>query len=639
MRYSLTLPALCGFIALQAQNYQLSPGFGTGGAVHVDVFPGGDAANSHALYSNGKLLITGFGYYIGLNSFHTSMMRIDTVCGALDPTFGGTGTVAHTHEQRTICLNMTLQPDGRIVCCGMIAPDNAGSQQWPGVFRYLANGSVDSTFNGTGYNRLQFNGGTGSFSACFVNADGTITCTAASFASGVGAMRFMADGTLDPTFGAGGTALLPANFTATEKGSGVMRPDGSVMAISITYTGNGSDNQLVLAQFDANGAPDPNFGSGGLVLSPVFVNGGAASGGMGASLLPDGRLLVSCTGVDVNGGFLMARFLPNGTLDSTYATNGVSLVTLGSYILGNSHTVLADGSTLQFGTTNGHGLIIARDAEGQVLDSFGTNGLVEATFSNSVEFLGGLQLPSGRIIAYGNYAEEILAARLTTDPEAEHFVDLGADIAGCEGTPVVLDAGSAAAYVWNDNSTEQTLAVTASGTYSVMVTDANGCMDADVVDVTLWPPPSQPMINVADFELSTTAVGDLQWYLDGGAIGGATGPAYSVTENGDYTVSVTDVNGCTSTSAPVSIINVGIGAVNDQGAWSVSPNPATDHLTVTGPVSFARTQASVIDGTGRRIALAWTGTRTLGVDQLAPGSYLLELTDGAAMVRQRFMKN
>ncbi|MCC7332846.1 MAG: hypothetical protein IT232_09580, partial [Flavobacteriales bacterium] len=64
-------------------------------------------------------------------------------------------------------------------------------------------------------------------------------------------------------------------------------------------------------------------------------------------------------------------------------------------------------------------------------------------------------------------------------------VNLGADAGYCAGTPFTLDAGNAgSSYLWSDNSSNQTLDVTTSGTYSVTVTDGNGCIGKDTITVT-----------------------------------------------------------------------------------------------------------------------------------------------------------
>ncbi|MBW7846214.1 MAG: hypothetical protein H3C45_11340, partial [Bacteroidia bacterium] len=66
-------------------------------------------------------------------------------------------------------------------------------------------------------------------------------------------------------------------------------------------------------------------------------------------------------------------------------------------------------------------------------------------------------------------------------------VNLGTDITACNDTTVVLDAGNPGmTYLWSNNSTNQTLAVSASGTYWVKVTDPNtGCSSTDTTIVNI----------------------------------------------------------------------------------------------------------------------------------------------------------
>jgi hypothetical protein len=91
-------------------------------------------------------------------------------------------------------------------------------------------------------------------------------------------------------------------------------------------------------------------------------------------------------------------------------------------------------------------------------------------------------------------------------------VDLGADITTCDyEAPVTLNAGSHTSYLWNNNATSATISVTASGTYSVSVSNVAGCSNTDEVIVTLqdcagiketqifaniYPNPTSGMVNI-----------------------------------------------------------------------------------------------------------------------------------------------
>jgi hypothetical protein len=67
---------------------------------------------------------------------------------------------------------------------------------------------------------------------------------------------------------------------------------------------------------------------------------------------------------------------------------------------------------------------------------------------------------------------------------ASPVVDLGADTTICIGTTLTLDAGPGYQYLWSDNSTNQTLTVSSDGTYSVLITDGNGCEGFDAIAIT-----------------------------------------------------------------------------------------------------------------------------------------------------------
>jgi hypothetical protein len=140
--------------------------------------------------------------------------------------------------------------------------------------------------------------------------------------------------------------------------------------------------------------------------------------------------------------------------------------------------------------------------------------------------------------------------------EALPVVVLGQDITQCGGA-VMLDAQNAGmSYLWNDNSTAQTLNVSVSGTYFVGVTNAFGCTSSDTINVTLNANPT--LYLGAD----TTQCGGAV-VLDAQIAGGtymwsdsSTSQTLSATLSGVYWVNVVDANGC-STADTISVtINV-----------------------------------------------------------------------------------
>jgi Secretion system C-terminal sorting domain len=132
-------------------------------------------------------------------------------------------------------------------------------------------------------------------------------------------------------------------------------------------------------------------------------------------------------------------------------------------------------------------------------------------------------------------------------------VSLGADSAYCVGT--TLDAGNAGAtFLWQDSLVTQTYLVTNTGTYSVMVTDSNMCMNADTINVTINP---IPVVNIGPDTAVCVSI-----TLDAGNVGatymwcdGSTAQTTTLVTSGTCQVIVTDANGCASSDTITVIVN------------------------------------------------------------------------------------
>ncbi|MCB8964636.1 MAG: T9SS type A sorting domain-containing protein [Bacteroidales bacterium] len=130
-------------------------------------------------------------------------------------------------------------------------------------------------------------------------------------------------------------------------------------------------------------------------------------------------------------------------------------------------------------------------------------------------------------------------------------VNLGANKEICEGTTTVLDAGltDVQSYAWEKDGqplseTTKTITVSEGGTYTVTVTDNNGCTGSSSITITLKP---APVVNLGPDRVITEPI-----TLDAGAghasylwQDGSTNQTFTVEATGLYSVTVTAANGCT----------------------------------------------------------------------------------------------
>ncbi|WP_421920184.1 hypothetical protein [Marinifilum sp.] len=191
-------------------------------------------------------------------------------------------------------------------------------------------------------------------------------------------------------------------------------------------------------------------------------------------------------------------------------------------------------------------------------------------------------------------------------------VDLGMDQQTCAGGSITLDAGNTGStYLWSNGSTSQSITVSTSGNYSVVVTDANGCSATDDVNVTVHPNPTVDL----GMDQETCAGGSIT--LDAGNTGstylwntGASTQSITVSASGNYSVFVTDANGCSATDD----VNV-----------TVHPNPTVDlgmdQQTCAGG-------SITLDAGNTGSTYLWnTGASTQSIAVSTSGNYSVVVTD------------
>lgn len=225
-------------------------------------------------------------------------------------------------------------------------------------------------------------------------------------------------------------------------------------------------------------------------------------------------------------------------------------------------------------------------------------------------------------------------------------VSLGADITQCGGT-VMLDAGNAGLnYLWDDNSTAQTLTVSATGTYSVTVTDpSTTCSGTDAINVTINPVPSVTLALAMD----TVCSADPAFALSGGSPAGGTYTGPGVSSNmfdaaaagtGSHTITYTymDNNSCSNTATQVIVVDVCTGiqeaALN---GISIYPNPAGEAFFIETNDSGIST-VEVFNAMGQLLVKEQaSGKARIDMSSRDNGIYLVKITNGNASYIQKII--
>jgi hypothetical protein len=201
-------------------------------------------------------------------------------------------------------------------------------------------------------------------------------------------------------------------------------------------------------------------------------------------------------------------------------------------------------------------------------------------------------------------------------------------------------------YIWNTTppQTTQTADSLCSGTYTVTITDGTGNSVTSNVLITNYPTPVVSIsVDSSNWTLycNQTFI-SYQWYLDGVIIIGATSQTYTPTQNGNYTVFVTDSNGCTATCVKVQVSWLGITEINTVDNTNIFPNPASNILYIKSNLPLNLT-ITIYDALGRKMEELKNEDNStsisLNIEGLAKGVYTIQLSGEEKILNFNFVKN
>jgi uncharacterized delta-60 repeat protein len=205
-------------------------------------------------------------------------------------------------------------------------------------------GDLDSSFGNGGVVTQSAGGGIA------VQPDGRIVVGGGSTLA-----RYLPNGSLDPSFGKGGQV-------GADVGALALQPDGKIVVAGGRRYGI-TANQFTLARYDSNGSLDTSFGTDGTTTTiiPTSLDASWTPWGAGVAtlaVLPDGKVLAAGSArwhadlYSEDGGFVLARYTPAGSLDPTFGDSGI-VETFGGDADLAGMVVLPDGKIVATGTIDG----------------------------------------------------------------------------------------------------------------------------------------------------------------------------------------------------------------------------------------------------------------------------------------------
>jgi gliding motility-associated-like protein len=381
----------------------------------------------------------------------------------------------------------------------------------------------------------------GSYSVEITNACGNVSSTTANITlfSAPNAPVISANGST--TFCQGGSVILTSSIS-----NGILWSNNETTS-SITVSNSGDYSVLFT---DANGCTATSNVITVVVDAPLIATdlGGPYTQCGGTITLDAGNPSVS----------------NNYLWSSGQVSQSITVNTSGSYFVTITNSCGSVTSTTANVTINPLPQTPTISASGPIV--FCQGGSVTLTSSSATDntWSNGLTTQAITVNTSGSYTVSILdpsgcsatsiPTNVVVDLPLSSSITLGGPFVQCGGV-ITLDAGNAntgASYLWSNGAISQTIAVSQSGNYSVVVNNSCGSVTSDTADITISPAAQTPIITAngpstvcqgGSLILTSSETNNIQWNP-----GGATTASITVTQSGDYTVTVNNGNGCTAVS-------------------------------------------------------------------------------------------
>ncbi|MBL0012568.1 MAG: T9SS type A sorting domain-containing protein [Flavobacterium sp.] len=376
-----------------------------------DLSNANDYATSVAIQTDGKIVVAGYGMFLGADGFSTveefALARYN-IDGSLDTTFDADGKV-HTRFGNTISGNayaVKIQSDGKIVVAGFSQQANTKNFA---VIRYNADGSLDTTFDGDGMVLTQVGTPSVNLSAVdeahslAIQVDGKIVVagfatngTKADFAIA----RYNTDGSIDTTLDGDGIQTTSIGTAGDVINDVKVQTDGKIVVVG--YTEIDTWKNFAIARYNSDGSFDTSFDGDGKQTLYFNFSPENTCYANAAYIQNDGKILIAGSDFYFGGyDFALARLNADGSKDNSFNFSGLTTTSLGTFDYSRAMTIQTDGKIVLAGSKS-------FDSEFAVVRYNNTNPLATNSYV----------LPSPEIVIYPNPSSEFFSIKSNQNLEA-----------------------------------------------------------------------------------------------------------------------------------------------------------------------------------------------------------------------------
>ena len=351
------------------------------------------------LQADGKIIA------VGGASNRTAIARYNAN-GSLDTTFDGDGKVLTLFGLASFASFVSVYPDGKILTVGTAAPTNITIINFS-IVRYNANGSLDNSFDGDGRVLMpvdeQINANYNGIESVVLQPDGKFLI----FTWGA-IRRYNSDGTVDITFGVNGKVS-----TSYQVEGAAIQADSKIITVGYTQTPLTLSSSYNITRYTSTGSLDTAFGNSGVIVNTIESsndNGIVLLRQPDEKLVLVGSTRIYRSNEAPSQRIAMARYNIDGSLDNSFGDSGKADISFGQdyFTVVRKAIIQPDGKIVVgifygvVGFAGDEGLI-RFNSNGSIDSTFGTNGITN-TLTQIVSLFGG---PDGKIYTM-NYIDGTL---------------------------------------------------------------------------------------------------------------------------------------------------------------------------------------------------------------------------------------